>query len=332
MAGLMLLSLWLAFRRSAEIFFSLGMFVPERILPARRDENSGLAWNLLNLMALPLILGTGVDYSIFMQLALRRWHGRPATRASLGRARAAAVRRHGDRRVRLARLVQQRGHGQPRPRLRRGHRRQHAVFGFSAAGLVENISPGPEPGPGLGNFPRPRNFTGARFWQTRLDGSPADLARNRLCSALAENWPPPIYWRLAAHRREIVIQNLLPVLNNDRSCGGARGAELFTEFALKLSDLWRYESGVAFEQLVRATGTAGNISPPPRRAGKGVLLVTPHLGNWEFGGAFMARARLQTARAHAARTRPAPDRDAPGLARPLGRGNAGRRRGRVCLR
>src|SRR5205085_10077798 len=45
------------------------------------------SWNLLNLMALPLILGTGVDYSIFMQLALRRYHGdlRMAHR-SVGRA------------------------------------------------------------------------------------------------------------------------------------------------------------------------------------------------------------------------------------------------------
>jgi predicted exporter len=34
----------------------------------------GWQWNLLNLMALPLILGTGVDYSIFMQLTLRRRH------------------------------------------------------------------------------------------------------------------------------------------------------------------------------------------------------------------------------------------------------------------
>src|SRR5205085_8424830 len=33
------------------------------------------SWNLLNLLALPLVLGTGVDYSIFMQLALRRYHG-----------------------------------------------------------------------------------------------------------------------------------------------------------------------------------------------------------------------------------------------------------------
>jgi multidrug efflux pump subunit AcrB len=36
---------------------------------------AGWSWNLLNLMALPLVLGTGVDYSIFMQLALKRHQG-----------------------------------------------------------------------------------------------------------------------------------------------------------------------------------------------------------------------------------------------------------------
>jgi predicted RND superfamily exporter protein len=44
-------------------------------------------WNLLNLMALPLLLGMGVDYSIHIQLALRRYQGdRLAVRRSVGRA------------------------------------------------------------------------------------------------------------------------------------------------------------------------------------------------------------------------------------------------------
>ena len=48
---------------------------------------SGWTWNLMNLMALPLMLGTGVDYTIFMQLALRR-HGGDlgVVRRSVGRA------------------------------------------------------------------------------------------------------------------------------------------------------------------------------------------------------------------------------------------------------
>jgi predicted RND superfamily exporter protein len=33
------------------------------------------SWNMVNLMALPLLLGMGVDFSIHIQLALRRHHG-----------------------------------------------------------------------------------------------------------------------------------------------------------------------------------------------------------------------------------------------------------------
>ncbi|HVY71374.1 MAG TPA: MMPL family transporter, partial [Verrucomicrobiae bacterium] len=45
------------------------------------------SWNLLNMMALPLLLGMGVDFSIHIQLALRRYEGDLlATRRSVGRA------------------------------------------------------------------------------------------------------------------------------------------------------------------------------------------------------------------------------------------------------
>lgn len=39
---------------------------------------AGWSWNLMNLTALPLLLGAGVDYSIHVQLALRRHQGRVA--------------------------------------------------------------------------------------------------------------------------------------------------------------------------------------------------------------------------------------------------------------
>jgi hypothetical protein len=87
MAGLVLLSLWLAFRRPLEILLSLSILVLSGLLLLATMHLTGWSWNLLNLMGLPLILGTGVDYSIFMQLALRRYHGdlRMAHRA-VGRA------------------------------------------------------------------------------------------------------------------------------------------------------------------------------------------------------------------------------------------------------
>ena len=47
----------------------------------------GWSWNLMNVMALPLLFGAGVDYSIHIQLALRR-HAGDVTRVrrSVGRA------------------------------------------------------------------------------------------------------------------------------------------------------------------------------------------------------------------------------------------------------
>jgi predicted exporter len=75
MVGLVFLSLWLAFRRPLEIFLSLAILILSGLILMAVMRLTGWSWNLLNLMGLPLILGTGVDYSIFMQLALRRYHG-----------------------------------------------------------------------------------------------------------------------------------------------------------------------------------------------------------------------------------------------------------------
>ncbi|MFM2081936.1 MAG: hypothetical protein RL380_627, partial [Verrucomicrobiota bacterium] len=87
MVALVLASLWFAFRRWREVALSLlvltlsalGLLVVMRLC--------GWSWNLLNLMSVPLVLGTGVDYGIFMQLALRR-HGGDVRFAhrSVGRA------------------------------------------------------------------------------------------------------------------------------------------------------------------------------------------------------------------------------------------------------
>jgi predicted exporter len=73
--GLVLLSLWLAFRRAREVLLSISILILSGFCLLAVMRLAGWSWNLLNLMALPLILGTGVDYSIFMQLALRRHHG-----------------------------------------------------------------------------------------------------------------------------------------------------------------------------------------------------------------------------------------------------------------
>ena len=75
MAVLVFLSLWFAFRRPREILLSIGVMLISGLFLLAIMRVAGWSWNLLNMMAVPLILGTGVDYSIFMQLALRRHDG-----------------------------------------------------------------------------------------------------------------------------------------------------------------------------------------------------------------------------------------------------------------
>jgi predicted RND superfamily exporter protein len=75
MVVLVLMSLWMAFGRLREIGLSVGALLLSILFLLAVMRLSNWSWNLLNLMAVPLILGTGVDYSIFMQSALRRHHG-----------------------------------------------------------------------------------------------------------------------------------------------------------------------------------------------------------------------------------------------------------------
>jgi lauroyl/myristoyl acyltransferase len=283
MVGLILFSLWLAFRRFAEVFFSLSILLLSGLCLLAAMRTFGWSWNLLNLMALPLILGTGVDYSIFMQLALRR-HGGDLRLAhqSVGRA-----------------LLLCGG---------------TAIAGFGTLGLSSNVgmsSLGRVCAIGIGSnmlisvFLLPvwwKYFLGGKKISSASAGIPgpsqfystfiwrAGLAFGRFIPApvfgLFARLLAAIYWRLAAHRREIVIQNLLPVLNGDRPQAIRVGRELIREFFLKITDLWRYESGVPFESWLGEWNGWEHFTAAHAR-GKGVLLVTPHLGNWEFGGAFL---------------------------------------------
>ncbi len=80
-------SLWLAFRNFREVALSLGTLAFSGLLLGAAMNLLEWDWNILNLMALPLLLGMGVDYSIHMQLALRANDGdRLAVRRSVGRA------------------------------------------------------------------------------------------------------------------------------------------------------------------------------------------------------------------------------------------------------
>jgi predicted exporter len=87
MAMVLFASLSMAFRSIREVALGIGVMLLSGLCLLTVMALAGWSWNLINLMALPLILGTGVDYCIFMQLALRRSHGDQAmARRSVGRA------------------------------------------------------------------------------------------------------------------------------------------------------------------------------------------------------------------------------------------------------
>jgi len=92
-----------------------------------------------------------------------------------------------------------------------------------------------------------------------------------------------LYRSLHPRRREAVVQNLLPALNGDRGAAERKASALFREFAFKVADLWRIECGVPLEDW-RIDLRGWDLFASAQARGRGVLMLTPHLGNWELGG------------------------------------------------
>ena len=79
--------MWLAFRSWRDALLSLATLAVSGLGLHVIMVLMGWRWNMMNLMALPLLLGMGVDFSIHIQLALRRHHGNVAlVSRSIGRA------------------------------------------------------------------------------------------------------------------------------------------------------------------------------------------------------------------------------------------------------
>lgn len=121
----------------------------------------------------------------------------------------------------------------------------------------------------------------------------------RLGLALARNLPLPltnsvcraaarVYWLVNPARREIVIQNLIVACRGDRAQAVHQSKRLFQQFAIKLVDLWRYESGIPIDDLFcDLTGWEHFLAAQNQK--RGVLILTPHLGNWEFGAPLLSK-------------------------------------------
>jgi KDO2-lipid IV(A) lauroyltransferase len=239
----------------------------------------------MNLMALPLILGTGVDYGIFIQLALRRHHGSwPAAYRSVGRALllcgGTAVAGFGS----LAFS---------------GNSGMSSLGAVCAVGITANmliallLLPGAwwilvgrhSPGADQAAPVAPSSLYRASVW--RVGWLLVRVLPRPVCQVLARAGGL-LYWLCAKHRRDVAIQNLLPATQNDLSAARRKARCLFLQFALKLEDLWRFETGLSVEHLFgESTGWDHMIEAQARK--RGILLLTPHLGNWEFGAAWLQK-------------------------------------------
>jgi predicted RND superfamily exporter protein/lauroyl/myristoyl acyltransferase len=304
MVVLVLLSLWLAFRRATEILLGGAVLCLSELCLLVVMALNGWTWNLMNLMAVPLILGTGVDYTIFIQLALRR-HG-----GDLG-----VVRRSVGRALMLCGGT--------------------AVTGFGSLGFSSNpgmASLGRVCAVGIGANMLISVFLLPAWWrlfspqskvhspqsETQCGGEGLLVTRHsspvtqpafyrlglwRLGLVIVRVLPvgllkgiavivAELYWRFQRRRCEIVIRNFLPLFAGDRVAAEKAAHRLHGKFAAKMVDLWRVESGVSVRNWL-TNGEELEIIRTARQRGRGTLFITLHLGNWEHGGLLLTQLGIR---------------------------------------
>ena len=322
MVILVLASLWFAFRRSTEILLGSAALLLSGLVLLTVMALAGWLWNLLNLMAVPLILGTGVDYSIFMQLALRRhggdlvlvrrsigralllcggtavagfsslaWSSNPGM-ASLGKVCAVGIGANMIISVFLLpawwMVLSPKSNsagaraGVQSPKSEVGNRDECRVSGDEgerAPRFTHHVS----------RITSTSSFYRTGLWHFGLAVVrilPVGLAKG-FCLIVAE-----IYYRLQRERREMVVENFVPVLGGDREAAGKAAHRLFRKFSEKLVDLWRVESGVPVNEWLTHSPEL-DILRAARERGRGVLFITLHLGNWEHGGLLLNQLGIQ---------------------------------------
>jgi lauroyl/myristoyl acyltransferase len=301
MVVLVLLSLWFAFRRATEIVLGVAVLCLSGLCLLAVMAVSGWTWNLMNLMALPLMLGTGVDYTLFIQLALRR-HG-----GDLG-----AVRRSVGRALMLCGGT--------------------AVAGFGSLGFSSNpgmASLGKVCAVGIGANMLISVFLLPTWWRllspkskvqdlkSEADGkkslNPQPSTLNPFAFYRAGLWRLGLvivrilpvglvkglamvlagfYWRFQRQRCEVVVQNFLPLFAGDRAAAEKAARQLHRKFAAKLVDLWRVESGVPVQNWLTHLDEL-EIIRTARQRGRGTLFITLHLGNWEHGGLLLTQLGIR---------------------------------------
>jgi predicted RND superfamily exporter protein/lauroyl/myristoyl acyltransferase len=311
MVVLVLLSLWFAFRRATEILLGVAVLCLSGLCLLAIMAVGGWTWNLMNLMALPLMLGTGVDYTLFMQLALRR-HG-----GDLG-----AVRRSVGRALMLCGGT--------------------AMVGFGSLGFSSNpgmASLGKVCAVGIGANMLISVFLLPPWWRlfsskSNVQGPKSEVRGRDECRVTGDEeshatrhtpytrqpafyraglWRlglvivrilpvglvkgfavivAEFYWLFQRGRCEIVVKNFLPVFAGDRAAAEKIAHQLHRKFAAKMVDLWRVESGVPVQNWLTNLDEL-EIIRAARQRGRGTLFITLHLGNWEHGGLLLTQLGIR---------------------------------------
>ena len=90
-------------------------------------------------------------------------------------------------------------------------------------------------------------------------------------------------------RRRLVARNLQRVSGGTlRGPGPAAGADTFDSYGRYWLELFRLPKDVRGPLAPGSTSTASSTSRPASPAGNGVILALPHVGGWDYAGAWLA--------------------------------------------
>lgn len=128
----------------------------------------------------------------------------------------------------------------------------------------------------------------ARLW--RLGQSVASAVPPGILRSVA-SVASAVYAKTKPARKQVVVNNLLPVLGNQEHAEHA-ASQMFRNLGSKLVDVLRCEAGKPAREMLAELVNADYVLEAQAR-GQGTLIVTPHLGNWEFGGYILAERGIK---------------------------------------